>query len=196
VLAQQGKKVLLVDADLRRPRLHLSFGLRPNFGLSNILSGGANVGAATFSTRQTNLFVIPAGVRPPQPSELLSSVLMQQLLARWRDEYDYVIIDSPPVLSVTDAVLLSVLADGVLLVVRSAQTTTGATRRARDLLLHVKCNLLGVVFNAADLSSLRDYYSGSGYDAYYTDTKRKRRAAVVEELDGEDESRSVISGGD
>ncbi|MBV8810935.1 MAG: polysaccharide biosynthesis tyrosine autokinase [Acidobacteriaceae bacterium] len=195
VLAQQGRKVLLVDADLRRPSLHLAFGLRPQVGLSNILSGGVDTGAATFSTRQRNLFVLAAGTRPPQPSELLSSALMQQLLSQWREEYDHVIIDSPPVLSVTDAVLLSVLTDAVLLVVRSAQTTTGAMRRARDLLLHLKCNLLGVVFNAADVSSLSDYYSGSRYDAYYTDGKRKRRRAP-EEQDSEDESNSVSSSGD
>ena len=68
VLAQQGKKVLLVDADLRRPSVHLSFGLRPHLGLSNILSGGSNPAAATFPTRQKNLFVVPAGALPPQPS--------------------------------------------------------------------------------------------------------------------------------
>jgi exopolysaccharide transport family protein len=173
VLAQQGKKVLLVDADLRRPGVHLSFGLRPHVGLSNILSGGSDLSAATFSTHQRNLSVVPAGTVPPQPSELLSSELMQELLSQWRDDYDHVIIDSPPVLFVTDAVLLSVLADAVVLVVRAGQTTVGAVRRARELLLHVNCNLLGCVFNAADLHSLGDYYSGSRYGGYYTDAERK-----------------------
>ena len=195
VLAQQGKKVLLVDADLRRPSVHLSFGLRQQLGLSNVLSGGADAGTATFATRQKNLFVMPAGALPPQPSELLSSALLQELLAQWRDEYDHVIIDSPPTLSVTDAVLLSVQADAVLLVVRASQTTTGAVVRARDLLMHVKCNLLGVVLNAVDLASLGDYYSGSRYSVYYTDSKRKdSRRAQTEEDDGQDEPRSASSG--
>jgi succinoglycan biosynthesis transport protein ExoP len=116
-------------------------------------------------------------------------------LTQWRDEYDHVIIDSPPALSVTDAVLLSVQANAVILVVHADQTTAGAVLRARDLLLHVKCNLLGVVLNAVDLASLGDYYSGSRYSLYYTDSRRKGRGrAQVEEYDGQDESRSASSG--
>lgn len=173
VMAQQAKRVLLVDADLRRPSIHRAFQVRPQVGLSNILSGGANVSAATLTTRQRNLFILPSGSIPPQPSELLSAPLMQDLLRRWREEYDHIIIDSPPVLSVTDAVLMSVKADAVILVVRSGQTMTDAVRRARDLLTHVNANLLGVVLNAADPTSLRDYYSGSRSSVYYTDSKRK-----------------------
>ena len=195
VLAQQGKRVLLVDADLRRPSVHLAFGLRQQLGLSNVLSGGAEARAATFSTRERNLFVMPAGALPPQPSELLSSVVLQELLSQWRDEYDHVIIDSPPVLSVTDAVLLSAQADAALLVVRASQTTTGAVLRARDLLFQVKCNLLGVVLNAVDLASLGDYYSRSRYSLYYTDSKRKSVAKVhIEEDDGQNVPRSASSG--
>jgi capsular exopolysaccharide synthesis family protein len=197
VLAQQGKRVLLVDADLRRPSVHLSFGLHPHLGLSNVLSGGADLSAATFPTRQPNLFVVPAGALPPQPSELLSSTLMQDLMLQWREDYDHVIIDSPPVLSVTDAVLLSVIADVVLLVVRAGQTTTGAVRRARDLLLHVKCNLLGVVLNAADLRSMGDYYSGSRYSVYYTDSRHKGNSPEVSAAEeGREESPPARSTGD
>jgi succinoglycan biosynthesis transport protein ExoP len=195
VLAQQGKKVLLVDADLRRPSVHRAFGFRQGPGLSNVLSGGADAGTATFITRQQNLFVMPAGAMPPQPSELLSSTILQELLSQWREEYDHVVIDSPPVLSVTDAVLLSVQADAVLLVVRANQTTTGAVLRARDLLLHVNCNILGVVLNAVDFASLSDYHSGSRYGLYYSDSKRKGPGrAQAEEDDGQDEPRSASSG--
>jgi capsular exopolysaccharide synthesis family protein len=194
VLAQQGKKVLLVDADLRRPSMHLSFGLRQQPGLSNILSGSADARAATIATEQRNLFVVPAGGLPPQPSELLSSSLLEELLTAWREEYDHVIIDSPPVLSVTDAVLLAVRADAVLLVIRSGQTTSGAFRRACDLLLHVNCNLLGVVLNAADVASFGDYYPGSRYSAYYSDSKRARSSREdTKGQDGEDESRPISS---
>jgi capsular exopolysaccharide synthesis family protein len=173
VMAQQAKRVLLVDADLRRPSIHRAFQLRPEVGLSDVLSGGASASSAILPTRQRNLFILPSGSIPPQPSELLSAPLMQDLLRRWREDYDHIIIDSPPVLSVTDAVLMSVKADAVILVVRSGQTTTNAVRRARDLLTHVNANLLGVVLNAADLTSLGGYYSGSRSSAYYTDSKRK-----------------------
>lgn len=195
VLAQQGKKVLLVDADLRRPGIDRAFGIRQGLGLSNVLSGGADPGTATFTTRERNLFVMPAGAMPPQPSELLSSAILQDLLSQWREEYDHVVIDSPPALSVTDAVLLSVQADGVLLVVRANQTTTGAVLRARDLLLHVNCNLLGVVLNAVDLASLGEHYSQSRYGLYYTDYKRKAPTREHGEgEDGQDEPRSASAG--
>jgi capsular exopolysaccharide synthesis family protein len=197
VLAQQGKRVLLVDADLRRPSMHLAFGLSQQPGLSNILSGSAVAREVTAPTGQRNLFVVPAGALPPQPSELLSSALMEDLLTQWREEYDHVIIDSPPVLSVTDAVLLAVRADAVLLVIRSGQTTSGAVRRACDLLLNVKCNLLGLVLNAADVASFGDYYSGSRYSAYYSDSKRPRSSRENSEgKDGQDESRSISSSAD
>jgi len=168
VLAQQGKRVLLVDADMRRPNIHKAFGLKGQIGLSNILTGGAKVSEAIQTTVQPNLFVIPAGPIPPDPAELLSSSLMADLLTKWRDDYDHVILDSPPVISVTDPVLLSVLTDGVLLIVRSGQTTAAHVRRTRNLLHSVKADLLGIVVNAADLASpdYYYYYYGSKYRHY------------------------------
>lgn len=191
VLAQQGKRVLLVDADLRRPSVHGSFGVRGDIGLSNVLSGNTSSASATVATRQRNLFVLPSGALPPQPSELLSSAPMQELLTRWREEYDHVIIDSPPVLSVTDAVILSVQGDAVMLVVRSGQTTVGAVRRARDLLLHVKANVLGVVLNAADLTSLGDYYASSRYSLYYSDSRPKNVRTVADNADESGDAKSA-----
>jgi capsular exopolysaccharide synthesis family protein len=168
VLAQQGKKVLLLDADMRRPSVHKSFGLKGQVGLSNILTGGATVNDAIQATIQPNLFVIASGIVPPHPSELLSSTLMQDLLRTLCDAYDHVIIDSPPVLSVTDPVLLSVQADAALVIVRSGQTTTAHLRRTCELLHSVKANLLGIVVNAADLASpdYYYYYYGSKYRYY------------------------------
>ena len=168
VMAKQGKKVLLVDADLRRPSIHKAFGIHPEIGLSNVLSGGAKWKDAIQPTMEPNLFLLPSGPLPPHPSELLGSGLMQDLIREWRKEYDHILIDSPPVLSVTDAVLLSVQADMVTLVVRSGQTTMGAVRNARDLLLHLKAPLRGIVLNAFDLQSpdyYYYYYSGSKYGA-------------------------------
>jgi capsular exopolysaccharide synthesis family protein len=174
VLAQQGKRVLLVDGDLRRPSIHKTFGIRPLVGLANVLTGGAQPEDAIQPTFQPKLSLMPAGPLPPHPSELLSSTLMQELIQRWREEYDHVIIDSPPCLSVTDAVLLSVQVDIVILVIRSGQTTNAALRRTRDLLMYVKANLMGIVVNAVDLASpdyYYYYYAGSkyGYGGYYTD---------------------------
>jgi polysaccharide biosynthesis transport protein len=174
VLAQQGKRILLLDADMRRPHIHRAFGLSGHMGLSNILTGGAKTSDAICKTIQPNLFVIPAGPVPPHPAELLSSALMRDLLKQWRDEYDHVIIDSPPVISVTDPVLLSVETDAVLLIVRSGQTTAAHVRRTRNLLQSVNAGLLGVVVNAADLSSpdYHYYYYGSRY-RYYMGKERR-----------------------
>lgn len=168
VLAQQGKRVLLLDADMRRPNIHKAFGLSAHVGLSNILTGGATEKEAIQLTMQPNLFVMPAGPVPPHPAELLSSSLMHDLLEKWREEYDHVILDSPPVISVTDPVLLSVQADAVILIVRSGQTTAAHVRRTRNLLQSVKASLLGVVVNAADLTSPDYHYYYYGSNHYYT----------------------------
>lgn len=187
VLAQQGKRILLVDADMRRPSVHKIFGLGGHVGLSNILTGGAKTSDTLQATVQPNLFVIAAGPIPPHPSELLSSALMQDLIKKWREEFDHVIIDSPPVISVTDAVLLSVQMDAVILVIRSGQTTTALVRRTRDLLQSVKANILGVVVNAADLTSpdYYNYYYRSKY-RYYTDHKEPN--VKVNDNSGENDS--------
>ncbi len=175
VLAQQGKRVLLVDADMRRPSVHKGLGMPKNvIGLSNLLTGGASAEDTIVSTFQTNLYVLPAGPLAPQPSELLGSKLMRELLDKWRQEYDHVIIDSPPVITVTDAVLLSVMVDAVILVTRSGQTTLTALRRSCELLAYVKAKVMGVVVNAVDLSSpdyYYYYYSGSRYGGYYGDKR-------------------------
>ena len=172
IMAKQGKRVLLVDADLRRPSVHKAFGVRPPLGLSNVLSGGAKWQDVVQPTVEPNLFIIASGPLPPHPSELLGSGMMQDLIREWRQDYDHIILDSPPVLSVTDAVLLAVQADSVTLVVRSGQTTMGAVRNASDLLMHMKAPLRGIVLNAFDLQSpdyYYYYYSGSKYGGYYTD---------------------------
>ena len=167
VLAQQGKRVLLLDADMRRPGIHLAFGLNDKLGLANILVGSARIDDVIQSTVQPNLFAITAGPVPPQPSELLGSPSMQDLMLKLRGEFDHIIIDSPPILSVTDAVLLSVQMDTVLLVIRSGRTTAPQIRRARNLLQRVNARVLGIVVNAADLGS-PDYY----YYHSYTYSKR------------------------
>jgi polysaccharide biosynthesis transport protein len=159
VLAQKGARVLLVDADLRRPTLHKTLGMGPREGLSNVLTGSTSLSQAIAPTHiLPNLFLLPAGTPPPNPAELLASTNMQELLDQLRNQYDHIVMDTPPTLSVTDAVILSTLADRVVLVIRSAQTTKQALRRARDILLQVNAHVCGVLLNAVDLAS-PDYYN-------------------------------------
>ena len=175
VLAQMGKRVLLLEADMRCPTLYKILDLKGQMGLSNILTGGAQDNEAIHPTIQSNLFVIPAGPIPPHPAELLSSSLTDELLKKWSQEYDHVIVDSPPVISVTDPVLLSVKTDAVLLVVRFGQTTTAHLRRTCNLLQSVNAAVLGVVLNAANLSSPDYYYYRSRYykDRYLDEDESK-----------------------
>ena len=173
VLAQRGSRVLLIDADLRRPGVGKLFGLRPDGGLSTLISGGDRVEDVVLPFPEVpNLWILPAGPVPPQPAELLSSSVMKDYFARWRNEYDHIIIDSPPCLSVTDAVVLSPEVDWVILVARSGQTTKLALQRARNLLLQVNAKVMGVVLNALNLRSVdgRYYYSyGGSYSRHYYD---------------------------
>ncbi len=170
VLAQKGARVLLIDADLRRPSIHKTLGLKPRCGLTSVLTGSETLESAIIPAVQSpNLFVLPAGPHPPHPAELVGSVAMKELLKRCRGEYDHIVIDTPPVLSVTDAVVLSVEADANILVIRSRQTTKEALRRARDLLCQVNARVLGVVLNAVNLNAADYYYYyyGSKYDSRY-----------------------------
>jgi len=173
VLAQKGGRVLLVDADMRRPSIHTKLSLRARGGLSTLLTGSDTLGNVMVnSTEVPNLHVLPAGPPPPHPAELLGSSVMKSFIAEWREKFDHVIIDSPPCLSVTDAVLLSVEVDAVALVLRSGQTPKDAIRRARNLLFQVQAKVLGVVVNAVDMRSPDMYYYSyaSKYGSYYTDT--------------------------
>src|SRR5207302_3329269 len=117
VLAQRGGRVLLVDADLRRPGIDRLFGFRSRGGLSTLISGSDKFEDVIFPFPELpNLYILPAGPIPPHPAELLGSAVMKEHLVRWRDQFDHVIIDTPPCLSVTDAVVLSPQADRIILV--------------------------------------------------------------------------------
>jgi capsular exopolysaccharide synthesis family protein len=173
VLAQKGSRVLLVDGDMRRPTLHRVLGVSRDVGLSSLLDGTAVEESAILPAPDfPNLFVLPAGLSPSNPAELLASELLSKLLKQWRSQYDYVIIDSPPALSVTDAVVISPEADAVVVVVRSGQTTKDAVRRTRDTLYQVNARIMGIVMNAVDLRSpdlyYYYYYSKRG-NGYYND---------------------------
>lgn len=179
VLAQKGGRVLLVDADLRRPGISKTLGLKGTAGLSTVLSGVDKIEDAIVPFPQLpNLEVLPAGPIPPNPVELLGSTVMKDHIARWRNEYDHIIIDTPPCLSVTDSVVLSVDADRVILVARSGQTPKAALRRASELLMQVNARVMGVVLNAFNLRSADGYYYyyGSKYASrYYQQSEEEQK---------------------
>jgi polysaccharide biosynthesis transport protein len=185
VLAQKSTRVLLIDADLRRPSIHKTLGMGPKLGLSNVLTGTATLQEAIIpSTILPELFILPAGTPPPNPAELLASAKMKNVLEELRKHYDHIVIDSPPTLSVTDAVVMSTGADAVVLVIRSGHTTKPALRRARDILLQVNARVCGVLVNAVDLNSPDYYYhyeyQGKYGHGYYQEDALNNEEEVVE----------------
>ena len=169
-LAQLGDKTLLVDADLRKPGINRALSLvdGKHAGLSSYLAGVSSLDLITVPHPAiANLAAIPTGPIPPNPADLLSSRRLTELVADLRSRYKFVVIDSPPIMAATDAVILSVLVDGVLMVVRSGETPKEAFTRTRDLLAGVKCRILGVVLNAVDASSPDYYYSYRYYPYSY-----------------------------
>jgi succinoglycan biosynthesis transport protein ExoP len=167
-LAQLGDKTLLIDADLRKPGVGrlLNLGDGKYAGLSSYLAGVSSLDLVTVPHPAIpNLAAIPTGPLPPSPADLLSSHKLAEAIAALRSRYKFIVIDSPPIMAATDAVILSVLADGVLLVVRSGETPKEAFMRTHDLLASVKCRMLGVVLNAVD-SSAPDYYYSYRYYPY------------------------------
>jgi succinoglycan biosynthesis transport protein ExoP len=167
-LAQLGDRTLLVDADLRKPGVGrmLNLGSGKYAGLSSYLAGVSSLELVTIQHPTIpNLSAIPTGPLPPNPADLLSSHKLADAIAELRTKFKFIVFDSPPIMAATDAVILSVLTDGVLLVVRSGETPKEAFVRTRDLLLSVKCRVLGVVLNAVD-SSAPDYYYSYRYYPY------------------------------
>ena len=193
-LAQLGDKTLLVDADLRKPGINRALSLvdGKHAGLSSYLAGVSSLDLITVPHPAiTNLAAIPTGPIPPNPADLLSSRRLTELIAELRTRYKFVVIDSPPIMAATDAVILSVLVDGVLLVVRSGETPKEAFTRTRDLLAGVKCHMLGVVLNAVDASSPDYYYSYRYYPYSYggygreEEGKKSRKSRRAENSDSQ-----------
>jgi len=183
VLAHKHARVLLIDADLRRPSIHRNLGIAPHVGLSNVLTGGKLADAITHTSNGHGLpdfDVLTAGTPPPNPAELLASTNMRDLLVQLRELYDHIVIDTPPALSVTDAVVLSPRADAVVLVIRSGKTSKTALRRSRDILVQVNAKVVGVLLNAVDLTS-PDYYYYYEYKGKYAQYYREGDASEHDE---------------
>lgn len=162
--AQTGSKVLIIDADLRKPRLHKIFNEANKFGLSNAIMSPERSFSFLRNTKIGNLSILSSGAIPPNPSELLGSNKMKQLIKELREEYDYIIIDSPPVGLLTDAQILATLSDGVLIVAASAEVTIDALNYSKKLLEAVNAKMLGVILNKLDKGSNGYYYYN--YTAY------------------------------
>lgn len=173
VLAESGKKTILIDCDQRKPKLHKVFALSNKYGLSNLLVEEVNFNDVINHTSIENLDVLTSGTRPPNPSELLSSAKMSQFIKNLKNEYEYIILDTPPVIMVTDAQILSQHSDGCLLVVSSGEADRDAAQRAKELLTKVNAKILGVVLNKIDVTG-KGYY-GYYYHYYYGEDGQKSK---------------------
>ena len=155
--AQDGKKVLLMDCDLRKPSVHKTFKVSNTFGISDVILNRDKLKNAIIK-RNENLDIITSGEAPPNPSEMLGSLAMTNLLNELNEYYDVIIIDSPPVHAVTDAQILSQKVDGVVLVVKAETTKKDSVIEAKNLLDKVGANILGVVLNGAENTVGKYYY--------------------------------------
>jgi capsular exopolysaccharide synthesis family protein len=184
VMAKAEQDVLLVDADMRRPTLHKLFQVPAEPGLSNFLVGEVDE-LPLVATTVPNLFLVPGGEIPPHPSELLGSDRMTKFLDLAQGRFGRIIIDSPPLLSVTDAVILGTRVDGVLLVIKAENTPRKAVVEARDQLLDVNSRILGTVLNDVPIKRPGYFYGHYAYrdSSYYTSpddalTSRRPRSAT------------------
>jgi capsular exopolysaccharide synthesis family protein len=169
ILAQTGANVLIIDADMRRPRLHSILNLDNSTGLSGILSSqmtDAEMISMVQQHEESGLYVLTSGRIPPNPAELLGSDQMRKLMTVLENSFNHIVIDSPPIASFTDGVLLSSLADGVLLVVHGGVASRHIIRRSKQLLTEVGAKIFGVVLNNVTISA-NDYYYNRNYERYY-----------------------------
>jgi capsular exopolysaccharide synthesis family protein len=163
-IAQSGKRVVLVDGDMRRPRVHTLFGVSPEVGLSSVVVGEAPLARALVDSGIDRLVLLPCGPRPENPAELLTQPPFERVLAELREQFDFVIVDTPPLLAVTDPAVVVSRADGVLLVVRLSKNGRPAAERAREVLYALQANCLGIVVNGVGKGA-----GAYGYEHYSND---------------------------
>ncbi|WP_409295949.1 CpsD/CapB family tyrosine-protein kinase [Peribacillus sp. SCS-26] len=158
VFAQAGKRVLLVDGDLRKPTVHYTFSFTNTFGLTNVLTRQKEFEEVVKVSEVENLDILTSGPIPPNPAELLGSKSMDELIRTVRGMYDIIIFDTPPVLAVTDSQILANISDGVILVVSSGRTENEMAVKAKELLEGVNAKMVGVVLNNKDIKESSYYY--------------------------------------
>lgn len=181
-VAKNGKKVLLIDADLRRSRVHEIFEL-PNFkGLTNVLVGESNADEVINAVKeQENLYIMTGGVKPPNPSELLASEKMKDLLEQLKTKFDFIIVDTPPVGMVTDGALIASIVDGTIFVCASGETEIKSALYTKNLLQNVNANILGVVLNKVPIhqGGYYKYHYSTYYSTYEEDKPKKKGLGLL-----------------
>jgi capsular exopolysaccharide synthesis family protein len=179
------KKVLIIDADLREPRIHKIFKTRNNMGLSSVLAGKATIDEVLLSTEIKNLSIIPSGPLPPTPGELLNTKSMKDLIYHVREHFDFIFLDSPPLVGIMDPIILAHYSDAVLLITSSGKTHIRLLEKARDdLNKHANIRLLGVVLNKVDMK--KDGYRYYAYNHYkYLDEYKVGSEKTMKKLGGE-----------
>jgi len=187
-MAQSGNKVVLLDCDMRRPRVNKLFGISRNRGMTNLLVEKTDLKLTVFNTSIPNLHVIPSGPIPPNPSEILGSKRMEELIEVLRKNFTRIIIDTPPITAVTDAALLGKLSDGVVLVVRANRTVRDMAKTGLEQLTAVGAKLLGVVLNGVSMGrgsyyyyQYYYYYGDEGYQEKKSSRKKKIKSTNVED---------------
>ncbi len=166
-MAQSGNRVLLLDTDMRRPRLHKAFGVPNDVGISSLVVGEGTLDKAVKSTEVPNLFVLPCGPIPPNPAELLHTQAFADLLKAAGERFDRIVLDSPPLNAVSDSAVLATRADGVVLVLRAGKTNREAARRALRSLADVQAQMYGAILNDLDVMDVRYRDTYLGYRGYY-----------------------------
>ena len=189
VFAQQGDRVLVVDSDLRRPSMHRFFKLSNNIGLTNYLLGQATIEEVIQTTELPSLHFIPSGKLPSSSMGILSSAKMKEFVAEMKSRYDYVFLDAPPIMGVSDASVLASMVDMCVLVVQYRKYPQLMTQRAKDMVTKVGGELVGVVLNNINISqdSYYYYYSGYYYDYYYK--SREKEESADEAQDGKKDAK-------
>ncbi|MDR3587310.1 MAG: CpsD/CapB family tyrosine-protein kinase [Desulfosporosinus sp.] len=171
-MAQSGKTVIVIDADLRKPVQHKLFGLNNGEGLSVVLAQGQDYRECIQETAVPGVMVLTAGLIPPNPAELVGSRRMKRLIEEVSKQFDIVLIDTPPIIAVTDAAIIAQEVDGVVLVLASGEVNKANAQRAKELLDNVGSKILGVVLNKVN-TKIGNYYCGNYYDA--NEPKKKHR---------------------
>lgn len=183
--AQAGKRVLLIDSDLRKPKIHKIFMISNKTGLTNLIAAHDDYTKYIRLCEIPNLEILPCGTIPPNPSELLASNSLLQFIHEVSEVYDIILLDAPPVGSVTDAAVISAFVDGTILVANSGHVEIDALKRSKELLTNVKANILGVVLNNLDKHAGGNYYYYQ-YDYYDEDGKKKNRRKKKRGIQDED----------
>ncbi|AGK95903.1 CpsD/CapB family tyrosine-protein kinase [Clostridium pasteurianum] len=180
-MSEIGKKVLIIDCDLRKPSIHKKFNVSNNKGLSNLLIGQSEFDEVVQKYTE-NLYVLTSGTVPPNPSEMLESNKMKSFLEEAESKFDFVLIDTPPVIAVADAQILSTMVKGVLLVIASGEAEIAGVKKAKELLDQVKANIIGVVLNKENINSGKKY---GYYHYYYGRDKSKKKEELKNSNIGE-----------